>query len=107
MQLYSPKSIANYFIERAKASGEQLSPLKLQNWWTTRQDGSRAIPANRYSTKHRKPGSTVRFSHRCSCGSQTIRRGSPRQGRALRIPDRLLTFPTRHKGTSMGNKSKT
>ena len=25
MQLYSPKSIANYFIEQAKASGEQLS----------------------------------------------------------------------------------
>ncbi|MTV38050.1 Panacea domain-containing protein [Duganella radicis] len=30
MQLYSPKSIANYFIERAKASGEQLNPMKLQ-----------------------------------------------------------------------------
>jgi len=30
MQLYSPKSIANYFIERAKVSGDQLSPMKLQ-----------------------------------------------------------------------------
>ncbi len=30
MQLYSPKSIANYFIELAKARGERLTPMKLQ-----------------------------------------------------------------------------
>lgn len=30
MQLYSPKSIANYFIDLAKARGERLSPMKLQ-----------------------------------------------------------------------------
>ena len=30
MQLYSPKSLANYFIERAKSSGDSISPMKLQ-----------------------------------------------------------------------------
>lgn len=30
MQLYSPKSIANYFIDLAKAKGERISPMKLQ-----------------------------------------------------------------------------
>lgn len=28
--LYSPKSIANYFLDLAKAHGEQLTPMKLQ-----------------------------------------------------------------------------
>ncbi len=30
MQLYSPKSIANYFIDLAKVSGDKLTPMKLQ-----------------------------------------------------------------------------
>lgn len=30
MELYSPKSIANYFIDLAKAKGEKLTPMKLQ-----------------------------------------------------------------------------